>query len=628
MRILGITTALIRIEYCPVVIIQHCHFHKNTAAVLQTSSPFNRTSFGTVIIQNTSFTDNKFELWFIRIVNSKLILKGPIVFRRNSNSHDVDGGPIFQLHNSTFSAKGYIEFSNNYAMSITVHYCIREYECFYWSIADNTTINITSNIVNKYFIGTFKLHPSENIKRSVCYFQYYTARRPQNGVLNSNISVMIISNRYKESAIYDIISNKFALVRNAVHFDYQLHTTHCIWLPPSALDGIIPTDVNKQHVTYTNNSKTLPGINQTKLLCHCEDETRYNCYTEDLGYLYPRHTLALLLHYHGTYTFKVEVIADFNITHTYFTPCVVYNAKEHKQLVASSCTKLNYTIAFPTGNWCELILKLPQVTPLEYSIFYIRQLPCPLGFMKINGICQCYPSFKLFGITNCDINTQTILRPANTWSSAITNYSYYISQHCPFHYCIPYPFHLNLSTPDTQCQFNRSGLLCGQCQHGLSTVFGSSYCKQCSSLYLTLIIPIGIAGLLLVLLLFLLNLTVTDGSINAFILYVNIISINSTVFFPHQHNVSPAYIFISLANLDLGIQTCFYNGMDDYAKMWLQLTFPFYLIFLATLLIITSRYSTTIQRLTANRALPVLATLFLLSYTKILRTVSSVLFFY
>ena len=65
--------------------------------------------------------------------------------------------------------------------------------------------------------------------------------------------------------------------------------------------------------------------------------------------------------------------------------------------------------------------------------------------------------------------------------------------------------------------------------------------------------------------------------------------------------------------------------MDDYAKMWLQLAFPFYLIFIATLIIITSRYSTTIQRLTARRAL---ATLFLLSYTKILQIVSSVLFFY
>ena len=88
------------------------------------------------------------------------------------------------------------------------------------------------------------------------------------------------------------------------------------------------------------------------------------------------------------------------------------------------------------------------------------------------------------------------------------------------------------------------------------------------------------------------------------------------------------YSLSLLANLDLGTQMCFYTGMDDYAEMWLQLAFPFYLIFIATSLIIVSFYSTTIQRLTARRALPVLATLFLLSYTKILHTVSIVLFSY
>ena len=112
-------------------------------------------------------------------------------------------------------------------------------------------------------------------------------------------------------------------------------------------------------------------------------------------------------------------------------------------------------------------------------------------------------------------------------------------------------------------------------------------------------------------------------------MYTNIICINDHVFFTdNKHAFTPAYTFISLANLDLGIQICFYNGMDDYAKMWLQLVFPFYLILIATLIIITSRYSITVQRLTARRALPVLATLFLLSYTKILRTVPSVLFSY
>ena len=88
------------------------------------------------------------------------------------------------------------------------------------------------------------------------------------------------------------------------------------------------------------------------------------------------------------------------------------------------------------------------------------------------------------------------------------------------------------------------------------------------------------------------------------------------------------YAFVSFANLDLGIPTCFYNVMDDYAKMWLQLAFPSYLILIATFLIIASRHSTKVQRITARRALPVLATLFLLFYTKILRTVSSVLFYY
>ena len=46
---------------------------------------------------------------------------------------------------------------------------------------------------------------------------------------------------------------------------------------------------------------------------------------------------------------------------------------------------------------------------------------------------------------------------------------------------------------------------------------------------------------------------------------------------------------LSLFNLDLGIETCFYNGMDDYSKMWLQLTFPFYLIIIAITLIISSK---------------------------------------
>ena len=90
----------------------------------------------------------------------------------------------------------------------------------------------------------------------------------------------------------------------------------------------------------------------------------------------------------------------------------------------------------------------------------------------------------------------------------------------------------------------------------------------------------------------------------------------------------PLRVFISFVNLDLGFETCFYNGMDSYAKVWLQLFFPFYLIFIAISIITASRYSSRILRLTYTRSLPVLATLFLLSYTGVLRTVLTVLFSY
>ena len=73
--------------------------------------------------------------------------------------------------------------------------------------------------------------------------------------------------------------------------------------------------------------------------------------------------------------------------------------------------------------------------------------------------CECDSSMqsKLLPITNCNINDQTILRPANSWMTAETyndSYAYHISPNCPFHYCLPQSSYLNFSTPNSQCQFN------------------------------------------------------------------------------------------------------------------------------------------------------------------------------
>jgi len=127
-------------------------------------------------------------------------------------------------------------------------------------------------------------------------------------------------------------------------------------------------------------------------------------------------------------------------------------------------------------------------------------------------------------------------------------------------------------------------------------------------------------------LLFVLKLTVMNETIMTVIFYVNIINTNYSTLLPNCY--SSICILLSIFNLDLGIEMCFYNNMSGYAKVCLQLIFPFYLIGIASALIIGSCYSSKVQRLTARNSLHVLATLFLLSYTKILSTVCHVLFFY
>jgi len=349
-----------------------------------------------------------------------------------------------------------------------------------------------------------------------------------------------------------------------------------------------------------------------------------------IGPIYPGETLTLKLYKRDSYDFAYSTYYEF-YRRISLTACKTIDDTDI-YLQLGQCTTVTFTLLPNHTNWCELYIQNHENSgTYNVEFFYIKFFPiCPMGFVRYNGKCECDDVLALVGVLTCNVNNQMILRPANCWITATANnhsQSYAVSRKCPFDYCLPHSSYLALSSPNSQCQFNRSGLLCGQCQEGLSAVLGSSQCHHCSNTYLLLILVFAALGVSLVVIMFAINFTVTDGTINGFILYANIASINfnSTLFFP-LYQVPQT--FLSIANLDLGIQTCFYNGMDNYAKMWLQLMFPSYLILIAVSLIITSRHSTIVQRLTARRALPVLATLFLLSYTKVLTTISNVLFSY
>ena len=133
-------------------------------------------------------------------------------------------------------------------------------------------------------------------------------------------------------------------------------------------------------------------------------------------------------------------------------------------------------------------------------------------------------------------------------------------------------------------------------------------------------------------LLLVLRLIVAAGTINGLIFYANIIAVNSAILFqPQSTNVPTVLIakvftvFVAWLNMDLGIETCFYNGMDAYVKTWLQFAFPLYVWALAGMIIIGSYYSGRVAKVFGSNPVAVLATLFLLSYTKLLRTIIAAL---
>lgn len=71
---------------------------------------------------------------------------------------------------------------------------------------------------------------------------------------------------------------------------------------------------------------------------------------------------------------------------------------------------------------------------------------------------------QIISLDMCNIDESTIERPASIWIQSYTLSHAMLTIHsvstCPMDYCIPYTLPLNLSNPNLQCQFKRSGILC------------------------------------------------------------------------------------------------------------------------------------------------------------------------
>ena len=330
-----------------------------------------------------------------------------------------------------------------------------------------------------------------------------------------------------------------------------------------------------------------------------------------------------------------------------------------------NCTQLQYALQSPTVGSMRTTIKLSarpyqRITRKEcmsstdtdiistyhkrgiirdkllYHTVYLRLTleQCPPGFMLRQTppyICSCHPRLVEKGVKVCTISNHTgyVYRNGATWVSLTETKTenrtdFVINQYCPNDYCKSDNISVDLASPNTQCEFNRSGILCGGCLGNLSLALGSSRCLPCDNEYGFLVIAFILVGALLVIFIKSVDTTVSKGTLNGLIFYANIVWGSKSILFSTKAT-HPAlqilHTFVAWLNLDLGIETCFINGLDTYWKTWLQFIFPAYVWFITGAIILVSRYSTRASRIFGNNSVPVLSTLILLSYTKLLRNI-------
>ena len=125
-------------------------------------------------------------------------------------------------------------------------------------------------------------------------------------------------------------------------------------------------------------------------------------------------------------------------------------------------------------------------------------------------------------LKGCNGSSSILVRHSRAWMDVVSNDNvtegYLVHCHCPYDYCLPPSslVEINLNVEggaDAQCAFNHSGTLCGACKPPFSLALGSSKCLQCSNYWLFLQILFSLAGIALVMLLLILDLNASKGTL-------------------------------------------------------------------------------------------------------------------
>ena len=218
--------------------------------------------------------------------------------------------------------------------------------------------------------------------------------------------------------------------------------------------------------------------------------------------------------------FNVEVVA---LGQTGFpVPTIIFNKNEYDTdqyslpLPSSqpiTCAYCNQSFQLDYGNTTYGSVKLYPLNPCQSIIdgltLRINIEPCPLGFeLTKNQQCSCDKRLiKFTQECSIDKSSATVQREKNNfWISQIDLDILLIHEfRCPLDYCkdISECINISESDPSVQCDFNRTGIVCGQCRENFSLALGSLHCIPCNNKFTALVLFFMIAGLALIAITFL-----------------------------------------------------------------------------------------------------------------------------
>ena len=297
-------------------------------------------------------------------------------------------------------------------------------------------------------------------------------------------------------------------------------------------------------------------------------------------------------------------------------------------LSGRDCTYVSYNVYSRSNTLRHSLLSvaIPFSSPSWSAYLFVH--PCPLGFVLNQGECICDPLLtKLIPSINCNIsNTSISLVTDGQWMGNASN-TLGLSFVCPPANCQRGLSYLNMTDPLSLCTDTKEGFLCSQCRPGLSVVFGTSQCMECSDIWMLTIIGYALSGILLVAIMLYLPLTISEGPLASIIIAMNLTAAST---FDLQEERQGWFLYavrvcVSMVNLSLGFPLCFYDGMTPLIKTGLLFAYPIYLWILIIGFIAFSHFSTRVSNRTAMHSVQVLASLMYLSFSKILMTVIDII---